>query len=80
MVHTQRPSARDYPVIKLEQKKNKSTVAVYLAGVDRVVAKKTEKKEQEQRYIAERQRRLGVLGEKINDVKRASVRLGATFI
>ena len=70
-------------MIKLEQKKNKSTVAIYLAGVDRVVAKKTEKKEQEQRYIAERQRRLGVLGEKIIDVTLASVRslrLGATFI
>ena len=42
----------------------------YLAAVDRVVAEMTEEQEREQRVIAERQRRLSELGDRINDIKR----------
>ena len=60
---------RDHQVIELKAE-NKVTDANYLAGIDRVVAEMTEEKEREDRVIAERQRRLGVLSNKINDIKR----------
>ena len=61
---------RYYQRAEQSQAEARFTVATYLAAVDRVVAEMTEEQEREQRVIAERQRRLGELGDKINDIKR----------
>ena len=61
-------SCRDHTVIAWQAVTNRRRVGAYLAAVDRVVAEVTKEQEREQQNIAERQRRLGELGNRINEL------------